>query len=75
VFLKQPAWVLADEATSALDEQAEQTLYRRLLDLVRRRGGSLVSIGHRPALDSFHQRRWEVQPSPGGGASYRLRQA
>jgi len=75
LFLKQPSWVLADEATSALDEQAEQTLYRRLLDLVRRRGGSLVSIGHRPALDSFHQRRWEVQPSPGGGASYRLRQA
>ncbi|HWI84288.1 ABC transporter ATP-binding protein/permease [Ramlibacter sp.] len=76
VFLKQPAWVLADEATSALDEQAEHTLYQRLADLVRRRGGSLISIGHRPALDAFHRRRWELQRgADDGAAAFRLRQA
>jgi vitamin B12/bleomycin/antimicrobial peptide transport system ATP-binding/permease protein len=75
VFLKQPAWVFADEATSALDESAEQTIYARLLALVRRRGGSLVSIGHRPALAPFHHRTWEVQPDAGGATAYRLQQA
>ena len=68
VFLKQPAWVLADEATSALDEEAENTLYRRLIAMVRRKGGAMVSIAHRPALDVFHQRRWELRKGSGGGA-------
>ena len=75
VFLKQPSWVLADEATSALDEQAERTLYERLVALVKRKGGAIVSIAHRPALDEFHGRRWELEQTPAGGAAlYRLRQ-
>jgi putative ATP-binding cassette transporter len=76
VFLKQPAWVLADEATSALDEPAEHTIYQRLAELVRRRGGALISIGHRPALDAFHQRKWQVESRSGEGpAAFELRQA
>jgi vitamin B12/bleomycin/antimicrobial peptide transport system ATP-binding/permease protein len=76
VFLKQPGWVLADEATSALDAQAEQALYERLTALVKRNGGALVSIGHRPALESFHQRTWSLQESAEGEtAAYQLRQA
>ncbi|MDB5873039.1 MAG: transporter ATP-binding protein [Ramlibacter sp.] len=78
VFLKQPAWLLADEATSALDEDAEKTLYGRLLAMIRRKGGAMVSIAHRPALDEFHQRRWQLEKIPEGGgaaAAYRLRQA
>ncbi|MEO5671819.1 MAG: ABC transporter ATP-binding protein/permease [Ramlibacter sp.] len=77
VFLKEPAWVLADEATSALDEEAEQTLYPRLLALVRRKGGALVSIAHRPALEAFHQKLWQLEKSTAGdgAAAYRLRQA
>jgi putative ATP-binding cassette transporter len=78
VFLKQPSWVLADEATSALDEPAEKTLYQRLLAMVRRNGGALVSIAHRPALDEFHQRQWQLEKTPegaGSAAGYQLRQA
>jgi putative ATP-binding cassette transporter len=76
VFLKQPGWVLADEATSALDDEAEQTLYRRLLEMVRRKGGAMVSIAHRPALEAFHQRRWQLSKSPdGAGAAYQLKEA
>jgi putative ATP-binding cassette transporter len=76
VFLKQPAWVLADEATSALDETAETTLYQRLAAMVRRRGGALVSIGHRPALDAFHNHRWLLRRSAGGDmAAFELQQA
>jgi vitamin B12/bleomycin/antimicrobial peptide transport system ATP-binding/permease protein len=76
VFLKEPSWVLADEATSALDAQAEHTLYERLAALVKRNRGALVSIGHRPALEGFHQHAWELQPSPeGAAAAYQLRKA
>lgn len=75
VFLKQPAWVLADEATSALDEAAERTLYERLSQLVRRRGGALVSVGHRTGLQAFHQRRWELRPQATGNAAWQLREA
>ncbi len=75
VFLKQPAWVLADEATSALDEEAEGTLYRRLLALVRRRGGAMVSIAHGPTLDAFHKQRWELRKGDGGAAAYQLRES
>ena len=76
VFLKQPAWVLADEATAALDAQAEHTLYQRLMEMVKRRGGGIVSIAHRPALEAFHQRRWELRKRPvGDGAQYQLQQA
>ena len=74
VFLKQPAWVLADEATSALDEAAERTLYQRLAAMVKRKGGAMVSIAHRPALDEFHGRRWELEPANASGAAYRLRE-
>ena len=66
VLLKQPAWVFADEATSALDVQAEKTLYQRLLALVAKTGGGIVSIAHRPSVAAFHLKQWELQPRPEG---------
>ena len=68
VLLKKPKWVFADEATSALDETAENTIYQRLCDLVTAQGGALVSIAHRPSLARFHNKRWVLNPSSGGGA-------
>jgi putative ATP-binding cassette transporter len=76
VFLKNPRWVLADEATAALDAESEQVLYRRLLERVQRAGGGLVSIAHRPALEPFHNRRWElVRNGVAGGPAYKLQMA
>jgi putative ATP-binding cassette transporter len=66
VLLKKARWIFADEATSALDEAAEKTLYERLLGHTRRVGGALVSIAHRPSVAGFHDRRWELEPSPAG---------
>jgi putative ATP-binding cassette transporter len=69
VLLKQPRWVFADEATSALDENAEASVYRKLLALVAQRQGALVSIAHRPAVASFHQRRWVLKKQAQGAAA------
>jgi putative ATP-binding cassette transporter len=67
VLLKKPRWIFADEATSALDEEAEgQMLYQRLVGpcAAKRQRRALVSIAHRPALEAFHSRRWELTPHP-----------
>ena len=60
VFLKQPSWVFADEATSALDEVTEKVIYERLLLMVMRQGGALVSVAHRPSVAVYHQRLWQL---------------
>ena len=77
VFLKQPAWVLADEATGALDAPAEAKIYERLLAMVKRRGGALVSIAHRPAVEALHDRKWELEKqdnTDGTSPAWQLRQ-
>ena len=61
VFLKKPAWIFADEATSALDQEAEQTLYARLLELVRQSQGAIISIAHRESIATFHSRSWTLE--------------
>ena len=69
VFLKSPRWVLADESTSALDDKAETSLYQRLLAMVRKNGGALVSIAHRPGPAAFHSRHWQFTPTEAGAAA------
>ncbi|MCZ8252514.1 MAG: ABC transporter ATP-binding protein/permease [Hylemonella sp.] len=60
-FLKKPAWIFADEATSALDEEAERTLYTRLLAMVKAGNGAIISIAHRHTVAAFHSRRWTLE--------------
>jgi putative ATP-binding cassette transporter len=38
---------------------------------VREKGGGLVSIAHRPALERYHEKQWELVPAE-GAAAYRL---
>ncbi len=69
ILLQKPAWIYMDEATSALDEAAEAELYT----LLRRRlpHSTVVSVGHRSALNAYHDTRvqlmgdgaWQVLPS------------
>jgi hypothetical protein len=36
----------------------------------------MVSIAHRPALEAFHRRRWQLSKSPeGSAAAYQLKEA
>lgn len=73
VLLKRPAWVFADEATSALDAASEETVYRRLLDMVAASHGGIVSIAHRASMTAFHAQRWTLEPAqPGASARYTL---
>ena len=66
--LHEPDYLFLDEATASLDEPAEAALYRTLIE--RRKGATIVSIGHRATLDAFHRRRLTLVPS---GARFQLR--
>lgn len=69
ILLQKPQWIYMDEATSALDELAEGELYT----LLRKRlpDSTVVSVGHRSALNAYHKTRlqltgngsWEVVPA------------
>lgn len=59
VLLHSPGWLYLDEATSACDPETEERLYGLLRD--RLPGAAIVSIGHRPGLAAFHDRRLTVR--------------
>lgn len=52
VLLHKPDWVFMDESTSMLDLANEEYLYKLLKE--RLPHCSIVSVGHRPSLDNFH---------------------
>ncbi|HYZ30764.1 MAG TPA: ABC transporter ATP-binding protein/permease, partial [Crenalkalicoccus sp.] len=64
LLLHRPGWVLMDEATAALDE-ANQDVLMGLFD-EELRGTTLVSIGHRPGLDAYHDRTLTLVRDPSG---------
>ena len=64
LLLHRPRWVFMDEATAALDEENQD----RMMALFREElaDSALVSIGHRPGLDAFHDRTLTLVRSPEG---------
>ena len=52
VLLQKPDWVFLDESTSMLDLANEEHLYRLLSSALP--NCSIVSVGHRPSLDVYH---------------------
>jgi vitamin B12/bleomycin/antimicrobial peptide transport system ATP-binding/permease protein len=62
VVLK-PDIVIMDEATSALDEDSQASM----MELFRHelKGVTLISVGHRPGLEEFHERKLTLQRHPG----------
>jgi putative ATP-binding cassette transporter len=67
VFLHRPDWLFLDEITAALDEAAETALYGELFRRLPKT--TVVSIGHRPGIAAFHQRRLAVVED---GGTHRL---
>src|SRR3954447_11806473 len=64
LFLHAPDVVVMDEATSALDPES-QTM---LMNLVSERlpKTAIVSVGHRPELEAFHERKVNLVRREGG---------
>ncbi len=54
LLLHRPRWVFLDEATAALDEANQAAMLGLFNEELA--GTGLVSIGHRPGLDAFHDR-------------------
>lgn len=65
ILLAEPSFLFLDEATSALDEESEARLYRHLRAAAWR--PTLVSIGHRSTLTSFHDRSIDITPFRASG--------
>ena len=59
----KPDWLFLDEATASLDETMEEAVYAALKQ--RLPDATIVSIGHRPSLRKWHDRRLELQRAPG----------
>ncbi len=58
ILLQKPQWIYMDEATSALDEPAEAQLYTLLRERLPQ--STVVSVGHRSALNAYHRTRLEL---------------
>ncbi len=59
----KPDWLFLDEATASLDDATEEAVYGALKE--RLPGTTLVSIGHRPTLRKWHDRRLDLRRAPG----------
>ena len=62
-LLFKPDWLFMDEVTASLDEAAEAAIYGALDEGLP--GTTMVSIGHRPTLRQWHDRRLDLQRPPG----------
>ena len=64
LLLHKPDWIFLDEATSALDEQTQEVVMKLITEELA--GSSVVSIGHRPGLEAFHNRELVLVPGEDG---------
>jgi putative ATP-binding cassette transporter len=64
LLLHRPSWVFLDEATSALDEVSQ----RRVMSIFDKElsEATVMSIGHRPGLETFHTRTLHLVRTPEG---------
>lgn len=60
-LLIAPDCLFLDEVSSALDAHTESLLYGLLLEQLPKT--TIVSVGHRAALEQFHGLRWSFEPS------------
>ncbi|KAK6590507.1 FALZ protein [Cryptosporidium xiaoi] len=58
VIILNPSFCFLDEATSALDVKTEAMLYSLLH---KRKSLTYVSIGHRPSVEKFHEKRFIIR--------------
>jgi putative ATP-binding cassette transporter len=64
IFLHNPDIIVLDEATAALDPQSQDKLMEPLSK--QPESTALVSVGHRPELEAFHNRKVVLERRKGG---------
>jgi len=64
IFLHNPDIIVLDEATAALDPESQD----KLMNLLSKQPEetTLVSVGHRPELEAFHNRKLVLERKKGG---------
>ena len=64
LFLHKPDVVVMDEATSALDPESQSMLMNALAERLPKT--AVISVGHRPELEAFHERKVNLVRRKGG---------
>ena len=64
IFLQNPDIIVLDEATAALDPDSQDKLMELLSKQPER--STLLSVGHRPELEAFHNRKIVLERRRGG---------
>jgi putative ATP-binding cassette transporter len=64
LLIHKPDLIVLDEATSALDPESQE----RLMQLVNEKipDATVISVGHRPELEAFHERKLVLKHETGG---------
>ena len=64
IMLQKPDIIVLDEATSALDPDSQDKLMKLLSDELK--ATTIMSVGHRPELEGFHNRKITLERRRGG---------
>src|SRR5262245_49128384 len=64
LIIHKPNLVVLDEATSALDPESQEKLMQLLNEKLPE--ATLISVGHRPELEAFHERKLVLKHQTGG---------
>lgn len=64
LLLHKAQWVFLDEATSALDLDNQSRVMAMFDEEMK--GVTVISIGHRPSLEKFHNRHLQLKVTPEG---------
>ncbi len=75
LLLQKPDIIVMDEATSALDEESQASLLCLFDDELA--AATLISVGHRPGLEDYHDQKITLERRPAGArmTSTRLRKS
>lgn len=64
LLIQKPPIIIMDEATAALDEGSQDSLLSLFEDELA--GSTVISVGHRPGLERFHERKITLVRRPAG---------
>lgn len=75
LLIQHPDIIVMDEATSALDEESQASLLNLFDDELA--DATLISVGHRPGLEDYHDQKITLERRPAGAhvTSRRLRKS